>query len=445
MRRPIQLFALDLRALALMRIGVGSLLLYDLLERSFNLEAHYTDQGVLPRSSLGFAAGELTGPVLSLHTLSGSTAWQVVLFLLAALLAVALLVGYRTRWVTPLNLLLLLSLHHRNPVLLYGVDSLLRLVLVWGCFLPWGSYYSLDERREPTEETGVSSVAGACYLLQMALVVGGAGWHKSSGVWLEEQSGLYLSLNMLMYETGPGLALADWLLQHRNANLILCWLLVVWERFFPLLLLLGRKAALVSALLFFLASGVVLSVGMWPLAGIVCLLGCLPTTLWQKKKAPKFESTAPGLTALILLLALASFGDALGFRPAPLLQVTGPLGLQQRWEMFSRLPGRDIWPEVTVEGRFGSATVVGAASRPDKVSTTLGSIRWRRYFSRITYWQRLERLRPVLCAYFGRRWNRRHRDRPARWVTYVIHERRFEGLSATDFETKILLREPIMD
>ena len=43
---------LDTRSLAVFRVGLGLLLLADILERSRNLTAHYTDAGVLPRSLL---------------------------------------------------------------------------------------------------------------------------------------------------------------------------------------------------------------------------------------------------------------------------------------------------------------------------------------------------------------------------------------------------------
>src|SRR6188508_3787652 len=42
-------YGLDLRSLAVFRMGVGYLLLSDLVRRAFDLRAHYTDVGVLPR------------------------------------------------------------------------------------------------------------------------------------------------------------------------------------------------------------------------------------------------------------------------------------------------------------------------------------------------------------------------------------------------------------
>jgi hypothetical protein len=59
----------DLRSLALFRICLGSLILVDLVLRSVDLQAHYTDFGVLPRGVLWEMYSQWH---ISLHTASGS-------------------------------------------------------------------------------------------------------------------------------------------------------------------------------------------------------------------------------------------------------------------------------------------------------------------------------------------------------------------------------------
>ncbi len=46
--RVKQVFTLDTRSLSLFRIFIASVVLYDLADRVGDLEAHYTDMGVLP-------------------------------------------------------------------------------------------------------------------------------------------------------------------------------------------------------------------------------------------------------------------------------------------------------------------------------------------------------------------------------------------------------------
>src|SRR5689334_4327307 len=112
MKKLEELFGIDLRSLALFRMGLALLILFDLIFRSFSLRTFYTDWGVLPRYVL---LEKFVGiGHLSLHLINGTTIFQVILFLIAGLFALALLVGYRTQWATFFSWLLLLSLHSRN-------------------------------------------------------------------------------------------------------------------------------------------------------------------------------------------------------------------------------------------------------------------------------------------------------------------------------------------
>jgi hypothetical protein len=70
------LFAIDVRSLAALRIGLGMVLLLDLANRAHDLGSHYTDFGVLPRSTL---LTQGTAGHLSLHVLSGAMPLQVLL------------------------------------------------------------------------------------------------------------------------------------------------------------------------------------------------------------------------------------------------------------------------------------------------------------------------------------------------------------------------------
>ena len=62
------------------------------------------------------------------------------------LAALALVLGYRTRWAVVISLVMLISLHNRAPLVLQGGDNLLLLVLFWMCFLPIGSGAPLTQR-----------------------------------------------------------------------------------------------------------------------------------------------------------------------------------------------------------------------------------------------------------------------------------------------------------
>src|SRR3954468_9750905 len=76
-RRLRGIFGLDLRSLALFRIGLGIILLFDIIIRYEDVHAFYTDEGVLPRAGvLVFNQG------MSVHMLGGSLTYEVALFYL---------------------------------------------------------------------------------------------------------------------------------------------------------------------------------------------------------------------------------------------------------------------------------------------------------------------------------------------------------------------------
>lgn len=114
------IFGCDPRGLALFRIGLGSILIIDLLSRAHDLTAHYSDFGILPRVDLLTVANEWRP---SIHLMSGSAKIQACLLIVAGVIALALVVGYRTRIATALSWVLLLSLHTRNELILHGAGT----------------------------------------------------------------------------------------------------------------------------------------------------------------------------------------------------------------------------------------------------------------------------------------------------------------------------------
>ncbi len=115
-----------MRSLAVFRIAIATLILIDLLTRAGDLTAHYTDHGVWPVEA---ARRRLPIWGFSIHLFNGSAEFQAILFLITGAFALAMLVGYHTRLVTPIVWLLTLSLHRRNPQVLQGGDHVMRILL----------------------------------------------------------------------------------------------------------------------------------------------------------------------------------------------------------------------------------------------------------------------------------------------------------------------------
>ncbi|MGQ3413577.1 HTTM domain-containing protein [Natrinema sp. LN54] len=137
---------IDPRALAAFRIGLGLVVLFDLLLlRLPGLVTFYTDEGIFPRAAL-----EEVSPALakwSLHALSGSAWAQALLLAITGIFAACVLVGYRHRLAAVGAALLLASLHARNPYLVNGGDTILISLLLFAAVLPLEARWSLRPRR----------------------------------------------------------------------------------------------------------------------------------------------------------------------------------------------------------------------------------------------------------------------------------------------------------
>lgn len=90
------LFGLDKRSIALWRVTMSIVILGDIWNRMSNLYAHYTDNGILPRTkALDYFWNYYW---FCFHMWSGAELWQWLLFVLHALFTFGMLIGYRTKF-----------------------------------------------------------------------------------------------------------------------------------------------------------------------------------------------------------------------------------------------------------------------------------------------------------------------------------------------------------
>lgn len=278
-------YGLDLRSLALLRMGLALVILADLLTRMGDLVAHYTDAGVLPRQA---AADILPDGYWSLHLISGQPWMQALLFLVAIVLALALLVGYKTRLATIASWAMLVSLHNRNPALIFAADDVLRAVMFWAMFLPLGARYSIDSafnpdaHRLPKRFFGVATVAlivQQCYIYMFS-----AFFKTTSSTWWPDGSAVYYSLSFDQYVTPLG----AWLLNLGVLLPIFTFFTLVLEWVGPLFLFmpirtdLFRNIAIVTFVLLHLGFGLTLNLGIFPALSIVTWLAFIPTSTWER-------------------------------------------------------------------------------------------------------------------------------------------------------------------
>jgi hypothetical protein len=293
----------DTRALAALRVGLGVLLMADLLGRARDLQAFYTDAGVLPRSAHAELISEW---FLSVHLLSGDLWFQVLLFAVTGVAALALIIGYRTRTATAVSWVLLVSLHNRMPIVLNGGDVLLRMVLLWAIFLPLGARWAVDARRAgpasrgsdarasgPRGERGdageatrtqtgwVTSLASAGLLFQVvAMYSVNAALKLSGDLWIEGSAIRYVfSLEQFTTPVGDALAAHPELLVAFDR----VWLALVTGSVLLVVLRGWPRAALVGAFVGgHLSMYLTMRLGLFPLVSCVALLAFLPPAVWDR-------------------------------------------------------------------------------------------------------------------------------------------------------------------
>ncbi len=447
-----RLFGLDLRSLALFRIGVGLLLLTGLAYRLEDLAAHYSDQGALPRAARIFLNPheQFTAPPywMSLHMVSGAVWFQGLLMAVAAALAIAVVAGYRTTWTMFGSWLMLVSLQARNPLVLQGGDDLLRLMLFWSCLLPCGAVWSYDARRAPISHTmRYTSLASGGMLLQLACMYFFTAMLKTGPSWRVTFDAIHYALSLDHFTTSFGY----WLLAYPAFLKILTAATYALEFLGPLLLFLPRGNARIRVLLFLafvglhLGIALTLELGMFPWICMACWLIVLPTECWDFMSRP-FRSRASVTArrtrssrvparhqlgwighALCLLLILHMLllnvvrlrgGIESHLSPGPIRWAGALLAQNQYWCMFSPGPMRfGSW--LRIEGVRTDGTRVNLlhpgrelqTHKPPRVAATYRSQRWRKYLMNL-----MERNSPVhrtaVSHYLLRRWHATHPDDP---------------------------------
>lgn len=392
-------FGVDPRALATLRVAVGTLILADLALRSQSLVAFYTDAGVLPRAALRDSYPGIAR--LSLHALSGSLAFEAALFAVAGVAAVALAAGYRTRLATVLSLVLLASLHARNPLVLNAGDAVLRRLLLWGAFLPLGEVWSVDALRGRTSngrvradgsgdpdgdadpdgrwtERRVATLASAGLLCQVVVVyLANAVFKLGSDAWTEGVALRYV-FGLDRITVGPGDALAG----HPELLAVLgvAWLALLVSSV-GLVALTGRARTALVCLFAgaHLAMALTMALGLFPLVSVAALLPFLPPAVWDRAErvGRRLRSRAngelPGAPRLGRLVDRLATGDGPRVRQARAPDPTpGPTDRYgpalDRWR--GRI-ARAVVAVLLVSMLLWNGATLGYVDAPDAVEATV--------------------------------------------------------------------------
>jgi len=156
---------IDDRSIALFRILVGVLIIIDVLLRFRNLNFFYTDLGPVKSELIISDFNQFS----LLYYITDPIGVSIV-FIVQILLAIILILGYKTKTVFILSTILVISVDLRNPYVASYADTLFRLLLFWAIFLPLGNKWSIDSFRKNkscTNHSILNQIAGFFILIQM--------------------------------------------------------------------------------------------------------------------------------------------------------------------------------------------------------------------------------------------------------------------------------------
>ncbi len=424
-----------------MRIGIGFVLLTDLFIRSLSIKAFFTDEGVLPITILKEYNWSPT--YFSFHTLSGDLWWQIALFIINTLCITLLIVGYRTRLFTFICWVLLTSLQNRNPFILQGGDDLLRILLFWAVFLPWGERYSI--LKKSTYATDYFSWANIGYILLPCSVLFFSALLKTSPEWHSEGTALYyaLSLDQIRMPFGSFIYQYPGLLKMLTHSVFYIELIAPALVILPFVSSKIRLIGIISIVFLFIGIALTLYVGLFYIIGIVSVIGLLPSSVmdWFEShiyiNKTEFDSSQlqePNSSILVNILftlknyfiiivisfcLMMNLGSVKKFPYAldPIIVNYGKvLRLEQNWGMFSpSILKDDGWfvysgfnkqnKYIDIKNNIDSVSF----KKPIPVVKEFESDRWRKFQENYTF-NNNNYMRPFYCKYLLNKWNKEHPD-----------------------------------
>lgn len=242
----------------------------------------------------------------TLFTKDSALLFDIAYFGLIAL-AVLFILGWRTRIITPIMLLMLVALHSNNNFMLNGGDTLMRITLLFMVFANLSEHYSLDARRRarstklrrhlvPAHISNAAHNTGlilCCFQIIVVYTTSGI-WKIIGDDWLNG-SALFYALRIDNFMLYPAI---NELLWQSNLMIYIVTFAALWIQTLFVVLILWRPTrifALVS--LIFMHLGIGLLLGLWPfsLAMIALDMLFIRDKTWTRIEAflqsnPKIQS-----------------------------------------------------------------------------------------------------------------------------------------------------------
>ncbi len=364
-RRDYWFGQVDARPLSVFRIFFGLILLKDALFHFPIARIFFTEEGIVPQWAMQSLIRANRFSLLD----SMPYLWMVdVFFALWVVVIVLFITGTRTRLITVIQFVMLISVHERNIFILNGADTVIRAVSFWIMFLPLGEYYSVDAIRRRLGQYGrshhladlrVNDAPRTAYAfplrmvqIQIAMVYLFTGILKIPGFAWQQGTGVYYALQVhsLALPTGDWFLAHGplWLMQVLNwQTLITEWVFFVFV-FFPIGQPYLRIIALALGMMLHLGIATFMTVGNFPAVMITSyfLFWDPRWIVWADRKLhrvlPPASISLPGEGSPLWLLLAITHPDEITVEETE----TAPGGPDDWWIVDSdgtRLEGADAW------------------------------------------------------------------------------------------------------
>ena len=277
-------FYLDLRSIALFRVLLSLILIYDFLwTRLPYYKLFHTSQGLVSLETI-FSKNSLNIFIL---LLSENSILLFLFFYLTLVFSFFLLIGYKSKTSSFLCLCLLWIFQSQSPLILSNTDQLIKLFLFWACFLPLGGIWSVDRALSLSQKGKFQFLHSSSFLFisQIVLVyilTWLMAWNRSEGP--QDVIGHLLSLEQSRKPFGA--FLAQWPSLTETLTFLKAW---VFELTLPLMLYLAFfktdliRILVISAMYtFHIVLYLSLSTGVLPFLGIALWSLLLPSCFWTQ-------------------------------------------------------------------------------------------------------------------------------------------------------------------
>lgn len=417
-----------------MRIGISIILLIDLCIRALSIKAFFTNEGILPIDVL--LQYNWNPYYFSFHTLSGDLWFQVLLFIVNAIFIGFLLVGYQAKLMTVFCWLFIVSLHNRNPFILQGGDELLRIILFWAMFLPWGERYALKKISQVKQKYFSFSNVG--YVFLVASVYFFSALLKDSAEWRTDFTAIYYALSIDQMRLPLGTILYDYpvLLKGLTCSVFYIELIAPIFLIMPFASTKIRLVGIIALVLLQIGIGSTIYVGLFFMIGIVALIGMLPSKTLDvfekrfyrnrvlhvsiKKSRNRVSHFFYDFKNVFLIIVIAyclilNLGNVKRFPyvlESSFIKYGSILRLEQNWGMFSPTVLKDdgwyVYSGYTKNGNFIDVKRHGQTvtfNKPKHIVSEYESDRWRKYDENYSFYTN-NHIRPLYCKYLIKKWNK---------------------------------------